>query len=92
MKDFFKPTWKKIYWLFFIFLVAEVYSELIINLIPFSPIANIIFFTLKPITMIVSHTSGIETQIALPLAKSLDLVWMYLVANILAKEVSKENE
>ncbi|MDD4468193.1 MAG: hypothetical protein PHF68_03510 [Candidatus ainarchaeum sp.] len=92
LKDFFKPTWKKVYWLFLVFLVAEVYTELIINLVPFLAIANIVSFTLKPASMVILQTSGIETQIALPVAKSIDLIWMYLLATILAKEVSKDKE
>lgn len=92
IKDFFKPSWKKIYWLVLCYLVAEVYTSIIINLIPFSALANIVSFVLNPASMIVAQSNGIEMIIAVPIAKTVDLIWIYIIATILAKEVSKDKE
>jgi len=90
--DFFKPSWKKLYWFFLVYLVAELYSTIIINAVPFSIMANLVSFVLKPFTIAFTQMSGIEAELALPLAKTIDVVWLYLIATILAKEVSKDKE
>ncbi len=92
LKDFFKPSWKKLYWLFLAYLVAQVYTEIIIKYIPLSALANVMSFVLSPASMIVAQSSGLEMLIAVPIAKAIDLVWLYLIATILAKEVSKDKE
>lgn len=92
LKDFFKPTWKKLYWLFLVYLVAEVYTQIIINFVPMSALGNIVSFVLNPASMIVAQSNGIETVIAVPIAKAIDLIWMYIIATVMAKEVSKDKE
>jgi hypothetical protein len=90
--DFFKPSWKKIYWFFLVYLVSELYSTIIIGAVPFSLMANLISFLLKPFAIAFGQMQGIEAELAMPLAKTLDIVWLYLIATILAKEVSKDKE
>lgn len=92
LKDFFKPSWKKLYWLFLCYLVAEVYINIIITRVPLLPLANIISFVLNPASMVVAQSNGIEVVIAIPVAKAIDLIWLYIIATILAKEVSKDKE
>ncbi len=92
LKDFFKPSWKKLYWLFLAYLVAEVYTQIIINFVPMSALGNIVSFVLNPASMIVAQSNGIETVIAVPIAKAIDLIWMYIIATVMAKEVSKDKE
>lgn len=92
LKDFFKPSWKKLYWLFLAYLVAEVYTKIIINYVPSSAIANVVSFVLNPASMVVAQSNGIEMVIAAPIAKAIDLIWIYIIATILAKEVSKDKD
>ena len=90
LKDFFKPSWKKFYWLILAYLVAQVYTGVIINTIPFNALANLVSFVLSPASMAVAQSNGIEVLIAIPIAKTIDLIWLYIIATILAKEVSKD--
>jgi len=90
--DFFKPSWKKIYWLLLVFFVAEVYHTLIISAVPTSVLSNFVSFILNPFSMLFTQTKGIDVEIIVPFAKTLDLLWMYFVATILAKEVSKDKD
>jgi len=90
--DFFKPSWKKMYWLLLVYLVAEIYSSIIMQAVPSSLMANFISFLLNPASMLLTQASGVEKEIIIPFAKTLDLFWLYLVATILAKEVSKDKE
>jgi len=92
LKNFFKPTWKKLYWLFLVYLVAEVYTKIIINLVPFSILANVVSFVLNPASMVVAQSNGLEMLIAIPIARVIDLIWLYIIATIMAKEVSKDKE
>jgi hypothetical protein len=92
LKDFFKPSWKKIYWMFLAYLVAEVYTGIIIHLVPLSALANIVSFVLNPASMVVSQSNGIEMMLAVPISKTIDLVWLYIIGTILAKEVSKDKD
>jgi len=90
--DFFKPSWKKIYWLLLVYLVAEIYTTIIVGAAPSSLMANFISFLLNPASLLLTQASGVEKEIIIPFAKTLDLLWLYLVATILAKEVSKDKE
>jgi len=92
LKDFFKPSWKKLYWLFLTYLVAEVYTKIIISLVPISALANIVSFVLNPASMVVAQSTSLEMLIAVPIAKAIDLVWLYIIATIMAKEVSKDKD
>lgn len=90
--DFFKPSWKKLYWLFIVYLMSEIYSALILGSVPSSITANFVSFVLNPATTILTQMKGVEMELVRPFASTLDLVWMYIVATILAKEVSKDKE
>ena len=92
LKDFFKPSWKKLYWLFLAYLVAEVYTKIIIGLVPISALANMVSFVLNPASMVVAQSTGLEMLIAVPIAKAIDLIWLYIIATIMAKEVSKDKD
>ena len=92
LKDFFKPSWKKIYWLILAYLVAQVYTGIIINTIPSNALANLVSFVLNPASMVVAQSNGIEVIIAIPIARTIDLIWLYIIATVLAKEVSKDKE
>ena len=90
--DFFKPSWKKLGWLFLVFLMAEIYTQIIAPSVPNSILAQFVSFVLHPITMILTQAQGMEKELVGPFASTIDLIWMYLVATILAKEVSKDKE
>jgi hypothetical protein len=90
--DFFKPTWKKAGWLILVFLMAEMYTQIVAPAVPNAVLAQFIAFVLHPIELIITQAHGIEKEIAQPFAKTIDLVWMYLISVILAKEVSKDKE
>ncbi|VVB76073.1 Uncharacterised protein [uncultured archaeon] len=87
---FLKPSWKKLYWLFLVFLIAELYNSLIAPMAPNNVIAQFVSFVLHPISLVFSQQRGVEMEIILPIARTIDLMWMYVVACILAKEISKE--
>ena len=87
---FLRPSWKKLYWLFLVFLIAEIYNSLIAPMAPSSAIAQFVSFVLHPISLIFSQQRGVEMEIIIPIARTIDLMWMYVVACILAKEISKE--
>jgi hypothetical protein len=90
--DFFRPSWKKFYWLLLVYLISEIYSTIIIGLVPFALMANFISFVLNPATLLFAKASGMEQDLVIPFAKTIDLAWMYFVATILAKEISKDKE
>jgi hypothetical protein len=90
--DFFKPSWKKIYWLLLVYLVSEIYSSVVMPTAPSSLMANFVSFVLNPASLVLTQASGMEKEIILPFAKTLDLFWLYLIATILAKEISKDKE
>jgi hypothetical protein len=60
--------------------------------VPLSALANIVSFVLNPASMVVSQSNGIEMMLAVPIAKTIDLVWLYIIGTILAKEVSKDKD
>ncbi|MFA6268445.1 MAG: hypothetical protein WCW13_02660 [archaeon] len=90
--DFFKPSWKKIYWLLLVYLVGQIYSTIIINAVPSSLMASFISFLLNPASMLFTQARGVDAEILIPVAKTIDLLWMYLVAAVLAKEISKDKD
>ncbi len=93
MLDFFKPSWKKLYWFFLIFFVAQVYQYLIIGIVPSQLFANFVNFVLNPATVILQHSSKVtEPELITPIAATVNALWQYLVATIMAKEVSKDKE
>ncbi len=90
LKDFFAPSWKKIGWFFLVLFIAQLYLYIIIYWVPYQVIGNFINFVLNPFTIILPNAYGIETQLATPIAVTLNAMWNYFLATILAKEVSKE--
>jgi|GEM_PF-1715121 len=89
---FLAPSWMKLYWLFLVFFIAEIYTSLIAPIVPSNIIAQFVSFILHPVSLIFSQQRGVELEIILPIARTIDLMWMYVVACILAKEISKEKE
>ncbi|NMA44281.1 MAG: hypothetical protein GX950_00500 [Candidatus Diapherotrites archaeon] len=91
--DFFKPTWKKLQWFFLIFFIAQVYQYLIIGIIPYQLFANFVNFVLNPATIIMQSSSKIsEPELLTPLAATVNALWHYFLATIMAKEISKDKE
>jgi len=92
LSEFFKPSWKKLYWFFLVFLVAQFYSAIITPMFPQNIFANFIDFVLSPATALVAKSSGIEMQIAYPLAATINVMWEYVLGTLLAREVGKDKE
>lgn len=84
--DFFEPNYKKLAWFFLIFLIAQIYIFVIINFIPNSILQGFISFILNPATTFLSTTRGVEENLALPIANTINLMWNYLLATIIARE------
>ena len=89
--NFIKPSWKKLGWFFVTYLVAQVYLEILMGLVPFVSLASFIGFVLNPATILLENMSGVEGALAVPFANTLNLIWIYFIAVILAKEVSHDN-
>jgi hypothetical protein len=89
---FFKPSWKKLYWFFIVFFIAEVYSTIILDFIPSGIAANFINFILNPATIILESLSGFEPQLIPAVGGTFNVMWQYLLATICAKEISKDKE
>jgi len=90
LSDFFKPSVKKLYWLFVVFFAAQLYSTIVLPAFPSSGIASFIDFVLSPASTIIAKSAGIEQQLALPVAATVNLIWEYFLATLLAREVSKD--
>ncbi len=89
---FFKPSWKKLGWFFVTYLVAQVYLFVLQGLVPITSIASFIGFLLNPATLLLESMAGVEKQMAEPFVNTINLVWIYFIAVILAKEVSKDKD
>ena len=89
---FFKPSFKKLGWFFLVFFVAQVYSSIIIFYIPFDLAAGFIEFVLSPATPLFLKLGGVEQQLAMPLAATINVAWQYFLGTLLAKEISKDKE
>ena len=89
LKTFFAPSWKKIGWLFLVFFVAQLYLNVIMPFMPGQIVQNFINFILNPGNAIIGKVS-LEQNLATPIANTVSLAWNYVLATILAKEVSKE--
>jgi len=90
--DFLKPSWKKLGWFFIVYLVAQVYLLVIMDAVPFTSMAAFVGFLLNPANIISEGMAGIDKQLALPFVQTINLLWLYVVAVFLAKEVSKDTE
>ena len=88
--DFLKPSWKKLGWFFVTYLVAQIYLLVIMDVVPYASLASFIGFVLNPASFALSSMAGVEKQMILPFANTLNLFWIYLIATILAKEVGKD--
>ena len=92
IKKFFKPSWKKLMWLLILFFVAQLYFNLIYGYIP-SIIANFVGLILNPATiMLGSLLTGIEGNLSSAIAETINLIWLYCLAIIFAKEISHDEE
>jgi hypothetical protein len=84
--DFFEPDYKKLSWFFMIFLIAQIYLYIIMPFIPSTILQGFIGFILNPATTFLSGTNGIEENLALPIANTINIMWQYLLATIIARE------
>jgi hypothetical protein len=91
-KNFFNPSWKKLGWFFIVYFVAQLYSNVIMFFVPTQILQNFINFILNPGAVIITKLGGIEGNLALPIALTINVMWNYFLATILAKEISKEKE
>jgi hypothetical protein len=88
--DFLKPSWTKLGWFFVTYFVAQIYFFVIMDLVPYVSIASFIGFVLNPATFALESMAGIEKQLALPFANTINVIWIYCIAVILAKEIGKD--
>lgn len=84
--DFFEPSYKKLTWFFLIFLIAQIYLNIIMPFIPNTILQGFISFLLNPATTFLSGTRGVEENLALPIANTINLMWNYLLATLIAKQ------
>ncbi len=90
--DFFKPSWKKLYWFILVVFVAQMYNYLLIGFVPTSIIANFVNFILNPANVLFENFRLLDSQLTDPVANTLNIIWQYLIGTILAKEISKDKE
>jgi hypothetical protein len=81
LKDFFDPTWRKFLWFFGVVFVAELYLSVVSNVVP-TLVNNFIVFVLNPGMPLLSGISA-EQQILVPFAEVINLIWLYIIANII---------
>ena len=91
-KDFFKPTWKKLTWFFLVFLVAQLYSEIIMFYVPTNLIQGFISFIFNPGVPFLKNLIGLDNQLVEPIGRTISIVWNYFLATLLAREISKDTE
>ncbi len=90
IKEFFAPTYKKLGWFFLILFLAQLYQYVIMEYITASIIQEFINFILNPATIIVTTTSGVESNIAIPVAVTINAMWNYLFSCLILKELGKD--
>jgi len=91
-KKFFKPSWKKLGWFFLVFFVAQLYVNIIMFYIPTNLLQNFINFILSPGELLLQNLDGIEGSLITTISATISVMWQYLLATILAKEISKDKE
>ena len=89
---FLKPSWKKLGWFFIVYLVSQVYLLIIMDIVPLASLASFIGFVLNPASIALESMAGIDRQLALPFVNTINLIWIYFIAVILAKEVGGDRE
>jgi hypothetical protein len=87
---FFEPNYKILAWFFVIFLMAQLYLYVIMPFVPGQIIQGFIGFLLNPASMLLISVRGVEETIALPIANTLNLIWHYILATIISKEIKKK--
>jgi len=87
LKEFFSPSWKKIGWFFLVFFVAQLYSHIIIGFVPTQIVQNFINFVLNPAYLILGNSAE---ELMVPIVTTINAMWQYFLATLLAKEISKE--
>lgn len=88
IEKFLNPSWKKIGWFFVLFLIAQLYAHFIMAFIPTQILQQFINFILNPLTFLLEGQNS--NLIAEPIANTFNAVWQYILATILAREVSHE--
>ena len=91
-RNFFKPSWKKLGWFFLVFFVAQLYVNIIMFFVPTSIAQNFINFVLNPGELILQNFDGIEGSLITPIGATISVMWNYVLATLLAKEISKDKE
>ena len=88
IKEFFAPTYNKLAWFFLILFLAQLYSYVIMPYIQISVIQEFINFILNPANIIVMTSSGVESNIALPISITINAMWNYALSCLILKELS----
>ena len=89
-KEFFAPTYKKLAWFFLIFFIAQLYFYLIMAFVPTAIMQGFINFILNPATIIFGSAYGIDSPLIEPISITLNLMWNYVLATIIVKEIGKD--
>ena len=84
---FFEPDWKKVRWFFIVFFIAQLYIFVIMPFVPNQILQGFIGFLLNPATMFLGATRGVEEAIAMPIANTLNIIWNYILATIISREI-----
>jgi hypothetical protein len=87
LKSFFAPSWKKIGWFFLVFFVAQLYTHVIISFVPTALVQNFINFILNPAYLLLGNSTE---SLMIPITLTINAMWQYFLATLLAKEISKE--
>jgi hypothetical protein len=88
ISNFLRPSWKKVAWLFLVFFVGQLYFHVIMVYVPFQILQQFIAFILNPGSFLFEGAKN--NYITIPIANTLNLMWQYVLATILAKEISKD--
>jgi hypothetical protein len=90
IKGFFAPTYKKLGWFFLVLFIAHLYSNVIMPFVPTSILQQFINFILNPLTILLVQSPGIEANLAIPIAITINAMWQYFLASLIVKEIGKD--
>jgi hypothetical protein len=90
LKGFFAPTYKKLGWFFLVLFIAHLYSNVIMPFVPNSILQQFINFILNPLTLLLLQSPGMEANLALPIAITINAMWQYFLASLIVKEIGKD--
>ncbi len=84
---FFEPDYKKLSWFFIIFFIAQLYLFVIMPFVPSQILQGFIGFLLNPATILLQTTRGMEESIAMPIANTINILWNYILATVISREI-----